>query len=381
MFPGLAVAEELLDRDRQARIVFAGSERDIERQIIAEQRHEHRQLSAEPPATLRRNPLKFAWRNWRAVRAAREMLRRERPAVVVGLGGFASVPVVVAASRLGIPTLLLEQNTVAGRATRWLSRRADIVCLSFEQTAGRLPNGPQTCVVGNPVRRKIAELHAASNGCGDQAHPTLLILGGSQGALAVNEIVLKSLESLNSSLDGWQIVHQTGQQQAEEVRRRYAELKVEAVVSPFFTELVDWYRRATLVVSRAGATTLAELACAGCPAVLVPYPNSVGDHQLANARVYESAGAACVIEQNGDLAMTAETLTERLSSLLVDDERREIMRRAMCRLAKPQAAVDVVDRLLRLTGRFADPSACVPPPHMHNERAGRDAVTKPGSVG
>lgn len=248
-----------------------------------------------------------------------------------------------------IPSLLLEQNTVAGRATRWLSRRASMVCLSFEQTAEMLPKGSKICVVGNPVRRKIAELYSASNGSDDRAEPTLLILGGSQGAVAVNEIVLRSLKSLNSSLCGWKVVHQTGETQAEQVRRRYAELNVEAVVAPFFTELVDWYRRATLVISRAGATTLAELACAGCPALLVPYPNSVGDHQSTNARVYESAGAACVVEQNGNLDQAAELLTRQLLSLLVDDNPRDVMRRAMRSLAKPHAASDVVDRLLQLT--------------------------------
>ena len=347
LFPGIAVAEELLARDNAARIVFAGSERAVETEIIADHGYDHRPLPVEPFATLRRSPLRFAWRNWRAMRVATQWLRREQPVVVIGLGGFASVPIVLAASRLRIPVILLEQNVVPGRATRWLLSRAALVCLSFEATAQSLPFRCVVCVTGNPVRRRIVQLLSTSVESNPQQRPTLLVLGGSQGAHALNAAMLHAGEALREPLSGWNIVHQTGKQQAEQVRQRYEQLGMQCLVEPFFNDLPGWYRRASVVISRAGATTLAELACAGCPAILVPYPNSLGDHQLLNARAFESAGAARIVEQHREPNATADSLVAQLSSVLLDHSSRNKMQQAMRSLAKPQAARNVADNLLQ----------------------------------
>ncbi len=360
LFPGIAVAEALLRHDPHARLLFAGSERDVERSIIARSGFAHLPLPAVPSSMWKRNPFGFAWNNWRALRAARRLLATERPAAVVGLGGFASVPVVVAASSAGVPVLLLEQNLVPGRATRWLKRRADLICVSFDETVARLGNLPSVRVTGNPLRRAIADLCAADFSTGVPADSaalqtapemtnTMLVLGGSQGSSAVNAAVLGAVEKLHDSLRGWKIVHQTGCDEADQTRAEYARLSISAIVEPFLDDMPAQYRAATLVVSRSGATTLTELACAGIPAVLIPYPNAIGDHQTHNARAFEKAGAARVIPQQNDAALTAAALSDALQPLLANAAARDTMRSGMRSLARPQAAADVANLILDLT--------------------------------
>jgi UDP-N-acetylglucosamine--N-acetylmuramyl-(pentapeptide) pyrophosphoryl-undecaprenol N-acetylglucosamine transferase len=361
LFPGIAVVEDLLDRDPDARITFLGTDRPVEHRILATHGYEHIALSAQPLGSLLRSPF-AGWRFLKACRTARIVLEQERPRGVVGLGGYASAPAIIAASSLGIPTLLLEQNAVAGRATCWLSGRASLVCLSFAETRGRFSSRAKLCVTGNPVRRAIANLAEVpariSNDLINAAEPTLLILGGSQGATAVNEITLQTVGGLRSETPGLRIVHQTGEQHCQSVRATYAELGVRAQVEPFFPGIVELYQQADLVISRAGATTLAELACAGCPAVLIPYPGSAADHQLCNARVFESAGAACIVEQDRTLAHSAELLSRTVQELRSDPARLIQMRRQMKALARPAAASDVVDRLEQLiAGESAYPAA------------------------
>ena len=347
LFPGLAVAEELRAAEPEARVVFVGSGRAIEREIVAVHGYQHVVLPVEPSTTLRRNPLKFAWRSWGSLREAAALLARERPASVIGLGGFASVPVVWAASRQGIPAVLLEQNIVAGRATRLLSRRASLICLSFSETIRDLARGARTAVTGNPVRREIAALHENGHRCDGR---TLLVLGGSQGAVAVNDSVLEAVEALAPELAGWEIIHQTGQAGASRATAVYRRLGLSHDVRPFFDDLSALYASATLAVSRAGATTLAELACAGCPAILIPYPNSVRDHQRLNSLTFERSGAARVVEQAGK--ETAVRLRESLGPLLSNSAERERMRRSMHVLARPRAAQDVAVRVFqRAVGR------------------------------
>ncbi|HUG94088.1 MAG TPA: undecaprenyldiphospho-muramoylpentapeptide beta-N-acetylglucosaminyltransferase [Planctomycetaceae bacterium] len=359
LFPGFAVAEELLGRLPQARIVFAGSERAIERRVHGEREFERLVLPCENLRTARRRPWRFVWNNLRAWRAAAAWVSANAPDVVFGLGGFASAPLVWAAGRRGVPVVLLEQNVVAGRATRWLSRRAALICVSFCPTADELGGGARIRVTGNPVRRAIVPGTDAPRRT-ESASRTLLILGGSQGAQAVNRAMLDAAAALRASLAGWRIVHQTGPEQAESVRRRYHDLRVPAIVEPFFDDLPAWYRAADLAVTRAGATTLAELACAGVPAVIVPYPQAARDHQRHNARVFAAAGAARVVEQRPDPARTADGLGRQLLELIDSAGSRNRMRRAMHSLARPHAASAVVDELQQLlaqTPRKLHPTA------------------------
>jgi UDP-N-acetylglucosamine--N-acetylmuramyl-(pentapeptide) pyrophosphoryl-undecaprenol N-acetylglucosamine transferase len=348
--PGLAVAAELRNLDADCRIVFVGSERTLEKRLVAAEGHEHMVLPVESSATLRRNPVRFAWRNWEALRRARDLVDSQKPRGVVGLGGFASVPTVLAASRSQIPTLILEQNTIPGRATRFLARRVGVVCTSFEESEKNLPAGARVENTGNPVRAAIAALCQNPPSLSSPAQPILLVLGGSQGAESLNDAVVGMLLKQFPQLAGWMIVHQSGAAQCNQVVAAYRAAGFTHVVRPFFEDLADWYVRATLVISRAGATTLAELACAGCPAILLPYPHAADNHQLANAQVFQAAGAATVVQHGHIPAETTGWLTTAVSALAADRTRQDSMSRAIRGLARPDAARKVVAVLQSLLG-------------------------------
>lgn len=355
LFPGIAVARQLLERGAR-RIVFVGSDRAIESRILAGLNVEepntneapivsHEPLAIDSSATLRRQPIQFVMRLWSAFRRAKRLLRELQPAVVIGLGGFASVPVGLAAWRLKIPIVLLEQNTVPGRATRLLSRFARAACLSFEQSASFLSPRCEARLTGNPVRHEFAESarhDELANQSDETRTRTLLVLGGSQGSVAVNDLVIGLVEAGPNGLKDWWIVHQTGASDFVRVQSAYGELKGKTLqidVRPFIDDMHSALRSADLVIARAGATTLAEVACCGCPAVLIPYPNSIHDHQLLNAQFYADSDAAIVFEQTRGISEFARIV----ESLVIDPLAFEKMTRQMKSLAYPDAARTVAD--------------------------------------
>lgn len=347
LFPGLAVAEELRARRPGCRVLFVGSERPIEAEILTGAGAEHVALPIRTAADLKRRLWRFCVDNLRAVRAAGRLLREHRPRVVLGLGGFASFPLLLQAQRQGIPFVLLEQNAIPGRVTRWQARRARAVCVAFPESMNLL-TGANCQLTGNPVRRSIVQL-AASSGLSEQR--VLLILGGSQGAESLNQAVLLWAAGQREPLAGWTISHQTGPRQQAEVAAEYARLGIPAEVAPFWSDLPARYAAAGLVISRAGATTIAELLCAGQPMVLLPYPHAADDHQRANAAALARAGAAELVEHGADPAETAHRLTTVLSSLLSEPQRRRQLADAARRLARPEAARTVVDLLLDVAGQ------------------------------
>lgn len=349
LFPGLAVAEALRDSIPEARIVFIGSSRALEQPVIVAQGYAHHGLPAESLNTLRRNPVRFLWGNWQALRQARRILADEKPAVVVGLGGFASAPLVLAARRARIPIVLLEQNAVPGRTTRWLSRFAKTVCVTYPQSAAYLHRHAQVLVTGNPVRRTICRL-AETNGSAYPDRHCLLILGGSQGATAINDAVVAAVETHTPEFEGWTIVHQTGRHQLEQVREQYRALAVEHVVEPFFDDMTAVYAKATLVVSRAGATTLAELACAGLPTILIPYPHAADNHQWHNARVFADAEAARLVEQQPQTSAFHSEFAAELLGLMCQTETCRRMAGNMRILATTEAATMVAQQILSAAG-------------------------------
>lgn len=353
LFPGLAVATEIRVREPDARIVFIGSERSLEQDLVTRHGFEHLGLPSEPLTRLWRNPLAFLCGNWRAYRAAKRLIRKERPTAVVGLGGFASAPIVLAAHRFGVPPLLLEQNSIPGRSTRWLSRWANAVCLSYPASAAYFTPRVKTRLTGNPVRTQIVELATRFDAPKEDAlgghPPTLLVLGGSQGAQPLNEALLWLLEREPQLLTGWRIVHQTGTAQHSVIQHRYQELGIEAEVVAFIQDITERYRAATLVVSRAGATTLAELACAGLPAVLVPYPLAADNHQWHNARTFEIAGAASIVLQGATAEATGQVLLDGLRPPLAKPELLQSMSQAMRGLAHPRATDSVLGVLREMT--------------------------------
>ena len=348
LYPGIAVARELVRREPEAQISFAGTKRGIESRVIPREGFPLDVLrsvgirGASPVAyakgvALIPLSLADAWR----------ILSRRTPDVVVGVGGYSSGPVVLAAVLRRIPTLLLEQNAVPGLTNRSLARLVDAAAVTFEETVTYF--GRRGFVTGNPVRAEFLE--SSDDAAGTSAHrgaTRVLIFGGSQGAHAINMAMVEAAPKLAARHGGLAITHQTGERDLEHVRDSYRRSGLQARVEPFLFTMDREIKIADFVVSRAGATTLAELTAAGKPAVLIPLPTAADDHQRKNAEVLARAGAAEVLEQR---MLTGDRLAERILALASDVGRRQAMGRAARTLAKPHAARDIADRVLVLAGR------------------------------
>lgn len=334
LFPGLAVADACMAGGTpSADVCFIGSAFGIEARVIPATRY------AFVPLTIRglrgrglRGGLDLALQFPRAVFAAWRVLGRFRPSLVLGLGGYGSAPVVVAAWVRGVPSVLLEQNARPGLANRSLAHLARRVCTAFADSAGYFPAG-KSVHTGNPVRCLAAD--AAT----PRGHFTVLVFGGSQGARSINRAMVEAVAVLRVSLPEMEIIHQTGEADAEAVREGYRAAGVVADVSAFIQNMGEAYGRADLVVCRSGATTLAELAALGKPAILVPYPHAADDHQRANAELVVARGAAEMIL---DQELSGELLAARIRDLAADRERLARMHDAALSLAMIDAAEAVL---------------------------------------
>jgi UDP-N-acetylglucosamine--N-acetylmuramyl-(pentapeptide) pyrophosphoryl-undecaprenol N-acetylglucosamine transferase len=349
LYPGIAVARELLRRQPDARVTFAGTARGIEMRVIPREGFELDLLRSaglkgtSPMARLRGMLLLplgglDAWR----------ILSRRQPDVVIGVGGYSSGPVVLAAALRRIPTLLMEQNAMPGLTNRMLARVVDAAAVTFDETLTYF--GRRGFVTGNPVRAEFFEKtvspeHAAAAG---RSAPRVLIFGGSQGAHAINMAMVEAATRLAAHPGRLAITHQTGERDLEYVRDGYRRAGLEARVEPFLFDMDREVKAADLVVSRSGATTLAELTAAGKPALLIPLPTAADDHQRKNAEVLSRAGAAEVIDQR---ALSGAGLAERILALAADAPRRAAMAGAAQALAKPAAARDIADKVVALAGR------------------------------
>jgi UDP-N-acetylglucosamine--N-acetylmuramyl-(pentapeptide) pyrophosphoryl-undecaprenol N-acetylglucosamine transferase len=342
LFPAFAVAEEIQRRSPESQVILTTGPREIEREICASAGRTATVLPLIPGSEAKQHPLKFARALWASRRMAARLIAESRPDVVVGTGGFTMTPVVHSALRAKVPVVLLEQNVIPGRATRWYARKAAAVCSSFEVMTPPL-SGARVEVTGNPVRSAIATLRGSPS----PESRTLLVLGGSQGARALNESLAWIASHHPGTLQPWKVMHQTGgEEPARKLSAVYEQTGVQAEVRAFFGDMAEVYARAGLVIARAGATTLAELACAGIPSVLVPYPHARDLHQHANARVFEKRGAAIVVEQETETAATAERIRVALDTF-ANQSTRLSMSKQMRELAKPDAAILVVDVIER----------------------------------
>ncbi len=348
LFPGLAVAAALTKLRPDWRLHFVGSDRPIEQRIMQDQPWPHTPLPVMSPALGLPRPFTFLSSNWKAWSAVKQFWTPRAPKVVVGLGGFASVPALWKATRHRTPIVMLEQNAIPGRATRWFAKSAAAVCLGFEEAAARLPPGCKTVATGNPVRDEVAVLGQQDRSTDAK---TLLILGGSQGASGLNRAVAAWVTSRPGDLDGWHIQHQAGPNDVDELTRVYATAGLSARVEDFVKDMAAAYQSAAMVIARAGATTLSELACVGLPTILIPFPQAADDHQRRNAASFVEAGAAVCVEQQANPAETAAVLTREWNILTHDPARLATLAAAMKRRGRPDAAMQVARLILDL----ADP--------------------------
>ncbi len=353
LFPGLAVAEQLRLLDATMRITIATGSKSFERNQTLLAGLEHLPLPSHPLARGAAGAWAFVKENLTGYRTARRFLRMQNVALVVGLGGYASVPMAWAAASNRVPLVLLEQNAVPGRAMRWLAPRASLVCAAFETVRPYLRSGGPVRITGNPIRSGFSS-GAKSVRAAAGAERQLLVLGGSGGSRTLNEQVPRALYKLGTALNGWRVAHQTGPRDCESTAALYRKLGVQAIVAPFIERIQPALQGADLVISRAGGTTLAELAAAGVPAVLVPYPHAAGDHQRKNADLFVAPGAARLIDPREVAGRFDTAMAEALADLLLDPYRRQSMSDHMQALAKPYAAWHVATMVHQLAEAARD---------------------------
>lgn len=270
-----------------------------------------------------------------------------RPDVIVGTGGYVSAPVLMAGLALRIPTVIQEQNSYPGLVNRLLGKWVGQLHLTYNDSKRYFKRENEVYVSGNPVRGDFNKLQKteARHKFGLQPEtPTLLIFGGSQGARAINEIVSQSLDVLMQSTEV-QLLWAVGEHDWHTVRDSIAEYSERIVARPYIEDMASAYAAADAVICRAGATTLAEIALCGLPAILIPYPHATAGHQVANAKSRERAGAAIMIEQK---ELTAERLLQVVTDLLKNTEQRQRMSEAARQVAKPNAAAEIVRHITTL---------------------------------
>ncbi len=367
LFPGIAVVQELRRRVPGLDVTFVGTERGIEARVIPE-RGERLELIEVAPlkgrsaGELMRSLMMLPG----AFSRASGLISRHRPDLVIGVGGYASGPMLLAAAARGIPTAILEQNAHVGLTNRILAPLVGRAYVAFEDAS--LQIGKKARLLGNPVRRAFVDMARAASVDPDGFEARaqhLFVLGGSQGAKALNETVPLALARLGLAERGVRVLHQTGAAMRDAVAARYEELGVEAEVVSFVDDMAKAYASASLVIARAGATTLAEICAIGRPCILVPYPHAADDHQARNAEALEREGAAIAIRES---KLDAETLATAAGRLLDDVDQRRAMAEAARRHGRPDAAAAIVDDLFSWLGA---PRA--QPEPLASGSAGRDS--------
>jgi UDP-N-acetylglucosamine--N-acetylmuramyl-(pentapeptide) pyrophosphoryl-undecaprenol N-acetylglucosamine transferase len=339
VIPALAIANEL-KKNYGAEVLFIGTARGIENRLVP--------AAGYPLQLVRVGALKnvslmtrakTAFDLPRAVWDAGRMLNGFAPDVVIGVGGYASGPAMLAAVVKHIPTLAFEPNVVPGFANRVVARFVSGAAVHFEETAKYFRHAE---VTGVPVRQAFFEIPAKGGGT-----PTLLVFGGSQGAHAINEAMIRCLPELRRQAPGIHIIHQTGERDYNDALAAYASLRESAEVFKFIEDMPAAFARADLVVCRSGASTVAEITAAGKPAIFVPFPRAADDHQRVNAEALAASGAAVVVEES---KLEGVWLAETIAALLGDARRLEAMSEAARGLSHPDAARDIAGMAARVAG-------------------------------
>jgi UDP-N-acetylglucosamine--N-acetylmuramyl-(pentapeptide) pyrophosphoryl-undecaprenol N-acetylglucosamine transferase len=339
VIPALAIANQL-KREYSAEILFIGTARGIENRLVP--------AAGYPLQLVRVGALKnvnlvtrakTAFDLPRAIWGAGRMLNEFAPDVVIGVGGYASGPAMLAAVVKHIPTLAFEPNVVPGFANRVVARFVSAAAVHFEETAKYFRHGE---VTGVPVRQAFFDIAPKRGGT-----PTLLVFGGSQGAHAINAALFRCLPVLQREAPGIHIIHQTGERDYNDALAAYERLGESAEVFKFIEDMPAAFAKADLVVCRSGASTVAEIAAAGKPAVFVPFPRAADDHQRVNAEALAKHGAAVVVEES---KLEGVWLAETISALLQDPQRLGTMGQAARGLAHPNAAREIAAMAARVAG-------------------------------
>ena len=341
LLPGIVVARELKRQDRRLRITFVTGPSQRDRDVAEANGFEHASLPCCSSPRSAWETVKFFRENLAGYQAASRVLRDRQVHLVVGLGGYTSVAAGKAAVSQAVPLVLLEQNALPGRANRWLAPGASLVCVAFDEARAHLKTPAPIRWTGNPVRPagNVEMANIAGGGRSDHAR-RLVVLGGSGGSRELNANVPRAIYKAGGA-QGWRIVHQTGSSDAAGVRRLYDKLGIDAEVTGFVDEVPALLDDSDLAISRAGGTTLAELAVAGVPAILVPWHGATDGHQYLNASSYAAGGAAVVVEGSAEGDRLDNRLAVQLERLMADARQRATMSVAMADRGRADAAWQV----------------------------------------
>jgi len=354
LYPGLAVAEAMLEARPETAIAFLTTRGALDAEILAETPLPALPIAARPMQKAPWTWPAFLWSLLQAGFQSRRRFRRFCPEVVIGLGGYGSYPAVRAAQRIGLATMVLNPDIVPGRANRRLARRAAIVCCQFAETLEYF--GAKARLTGCPIRPSLLGTGRAESLAAlglDRRRRTLLVTGASSGARTVNRAVVRMLRQ-EGLPEAWQVLHLTGSLDYETVAAAYKELAVPAVVRAYVHRMGLAYAVADLAVARAGASTVAELAAAGVPTVFMPYPFHRDQHQMRHGRAMEMQGAAVVVQDRPkDQESTWRDLADALRPLLKDEVRLAAMRASALRAARPHAAEAVAEAVFDLADAAA----------------------------
>jgi UDP-N-acetylglucosamine--N-acetylmuramyl-(pentapeptide) pyrophosphoryl-undecaprenol N-acetylglucosamine transferase len=341
LFPGLAVAEEL--KKRGCNVALLISPKDVDQQAVKSA--QGFEVFTLPAVGLQnRNYFSFGLSFWKSFCAARKIFKQRRPDAVLAMGGFTSAPPILAARKFGAKTFLHESNTIPGRANRFLARFVDEAFVGFPEAAARL-RARKISTTGTPVRPQFQPRDAADCRVAlglDPNLPTILVVGGSQGASGLNEMILSALPFLNK--ENWQFIHLAGAKDFERIKTAYTAQKLKAVIKPFLSEMDLALGAATISVSRSGASSLAEIAAMRLPSLLVPYPTAADNHQFFNALVFEKTGAAKLLEQKNS---TSEKVAAILTELVENDLARSEIQNALAQWHAPKAAEQIAEIILQ----------------------------------
>ncbi len=352
LFPGIALAEEVVTRHHANEVVFVGTDRGLEARVVPKEGYPLEIIRAQGLKGKRLGALLaglFYYLPLAFIESFR-ILARHKPDVVVGVGGYASGPVVMAAWILGIPTAIQEQNALPGLTNRILGKVVKKVFTSFEEARRFFPER-KVSLIGNPIRRKLMDNYLRSHVAHERFN--VLVFGGSLGAKGVNTRMLEALDFLGDLKDQFHFVHQTGKNDLETVRQGYAQKGFSADVLEFIDDMSAAYARADLVVCRAGATTLAELTVCKKASILIPFPFATDNHQEVNARALVDAGAALMFRE---AELTGAKLAEHLRTFKNDPQKLRQMEKKAGLLGRPEAAKELADTLVELMVEAYGPS-------------------------
>lgn len=342
LFPGVAVAEELLIKGCSVGLIISSKAID---QQIAGSVFGAEILTISAKGFGGKGKLGALRGFFQSLSECKSYFAKKPPQAVISMGGFTSPPAILAARAHGAVRFLHEANAIPGRANRWLAHFVDEAFVNFHEASSAI-NHPRIHTVGMPVRNQFSETSAEACRVAlglDPKKPVILVMGGSQGASAVNNLVIDSISALKKSLPTYQYFHLTGEMDAPKVTAAYAAAGLKAIVKPFFTEMELALGAATLAINRAGASSLAELAAMRLPSILIPYPHAADNHQYYNALAFVEAGAAELLIQEGAAPQQLETLIAKCLSPL----RHQEMRDALSKLHRPNAALDISEFVMR----------------------------------